>query len=87
MFETDVIRPNIIKLTQKKKKYKILREKRSLIYFIFKLNDKETRFEIYKNCSYSRFFMRNIIIGLFVSQNWFQNSKGNKVKQPNISLE
>lgn len=57
------------KVNAKKKKYKILREKRSLIYFIFKLNDKETRFEIYKNCSYSRFFMRNIIIGLFVSQN------------------
>ena len=46
----------------------------------------KTRFEINENCSYSRFFKR-IIIGLFVSQNWFQNSKGNKVKQPNISLD
>ena len=75
------------KVNAKKKKYKILWEKRLLIYFTLKLNDKETRFEINENCSYSRFFKRNIIICSFVSQNWFQNSKGSKVKQPNISLE
>ena len=64
----------------------MLWEKRSLIYIIFKLNDKETRFKIDENCSNSRFCKRNIIICLFVSQNWFQNSKGrkgNKVKMNN----
>ena len=50
------------------------------LHFVFKLNDKETCFWswINENCSFSKFFKRDTIIGLFVSQTDFKTAKGTK---------